>query len=78
MNRMQRRDAVLFLFNEGLLRAECVTCRAPVRRFGQGLDFDCPEHGLLTWASNQVSCFAVQDVKLPWKPGDEDGAAPPS
>ena len=66
MMKKQLMDAVRSLFDDGVLRAECVTCHASARRIGRGLDFECPVHGRIHWAANQVRAFPIDDVKLPW------------
>ncbi len=50
------------LFDDGVLRAACVTCQASARRVGRGLE--CPVHGRIQWAAIQVPAFATTDVKL--------------
>lgn len=62
----QLMDSVRSLFDDGVLRGECVMCNTSARRIGRGLEFECPRHGRIHWAANQVRAFAVDDVKLPW------------
>lgn len=66
MMKKQLMDVVRSLFDDGVLRAECVTCQASARRIGRGLDFECPVHGRIHWAANQVRASAIGDVEVAW------------